>query len=226
MGWEQGPQVFCWPKAQALSHAMTHETAPANTLQANSPAFSRQEFRTALGMFATGVTIVTARSASGELLGLTASSFNSVSLEPPLVLWSLGRSAASMAALSTGSHYAINILAADQKGLAERFAGKRDDRWQGWTSLLALAVRPCWPARPQVLNALTAVATRRATTSSLWAKSNAASSVRVPRPCSITAASSTPSIRSEQSLGGRPRSAPGRWLFLGQDRIGGHQVRL
>ena len=110
---------------------MNHDPTHGKILCANSPNFSRLEFRAALGMFATGVTIVTARSASGELLGLTASSFNSVSLEPPLVLWSLGRSAASMAALSTGSHYAINILAADQKALAERFAGKRDDRWQG-----------------------------------------------------------------------------------------------
>jgi len=80
-------------------------------------------------MFATGVTIVTARSAEGVLVGLTANSFNSVSLEPPLVLWSLARAAASMAALSTGSHYAINILAANQKQLAERFATKNIDRW-------------------------------------------------------------------------------------------------
>lgn len=86
-------------------------------------------------MFATGVTIVTARAAGGELVGLTANSFNSVSLEPPLVLWSLAQAAGSMPALSTGSHYAINILAADQKGLAERFAAKREGRWEGvaWT---------------------------------------------------------------------------------------------
>lgn len=86
-------------------------------------------------MFATGVTIVTARSAEGELIGLTANSFNSVSLNPPLVLWSLAQSAASMATLSTGSHYAINILAADQKELAQRFSAKREGRWTdvAWT---------------------------------------------------------------------------------------------
>ena len=82
-------------------------------------------------MFATGVTIVTARTPAGVLVGLTANSFNSVSLDPPLVLWSLSQGASSMAALSTGSHYAINILAADQKALAERFASRLDDRWQG-----------------------------------------------------------------------------------------------
>ena len=81
-------------------------------------------------MFATGVTIVTARTPAGVLVGLTANSFNSVSLEPPLVLWSLSQSASSMAALSAGSHYAINILAADQKALAERFASRGDDRWK------------------------------------------------------------------------------------------------
>ena len=83
-------------------------------------------------MFATGVTIVTARTPEGVLVGLTANSFNSVSLSPPLVLWSLARAAASMAALSSSSHYAINILAANQKALAERFAsGRREDRWSG-----------------------------------------------------------------------------------------------
>ena len=99
--------------------------------QANSPNFSRHEFRASLAMFATGVTIVTARTPAGVLVGLTANSFNSVSLDPPLVLWSLSRSASSMAALSTGSHYAINILAADQKALAERFASRSEDRWKG-----------------------------------------------------------------------------------------------
>ena len=99
--------------------------------QALPPDFSPRDFRAALGMFATGVTIVTARTASGELAGLTASSFNSVSLDPPLVLWSLGRAAGSMAAFSNGQHYAINVLATDQQALAERFAARDVDRWQG-----------------------------------------------------------------------------------------------
>ena len=93
-------------------------------------------------MFATGVTIVTARTASGELVGLTANSFNSVSLSPPLVLWSLAQTASSMAAFSTGSHYAINILAAGQKELAERFASKRADRWDGVAFVEGMAGAP------------------------------------------------------------------------------------
>ena len=107
-----------------------HAAAHALTPQARTPSFSQREFRASLAMFATGVTIVTARTAGGELLGLTANSFNSVSLSPPLVLWSLSQAASTLPALSQGSHYAINILAADQKELAERFASKQGDRWQ------------------------------------------------------------------------------------------------
>ena len=95
------------------------------------PNFSSSEFRDALGMFATGVTIVTARNAQGDFIGLTANSFNSVSLTPPLVLWSLARSAGSMAAFSAGSHYAINILCADQQDLAKQFAARGGDRFAG-----------------------------------------------------------------------------------------------
>ena len=97
--------------------------------RAVAPTFTTADFRATLGMFATGVTIVTARRADGTLAGLTANSFNSVSLEPPLVLWSLARSAGSMPAFERGSHYAINILAAEQHALAERFASKAIDRF-------------------------------------------------------------------------------------------------
>lgn len=82
-------------------------------------------------MFATGVTIVTARTAQGKLVGLTANSFNAVSLEPPLVLWSLAKTAASLLAFSKGSHYAISILSADQQTLAKRFSTRDVDRFAG-----------------------------------------------------------------------------------------------
>ena len=101
-------------------------------LKALPPEFSERDFRQALGMFATGVTVITARTPEGVLVGLTANSFNSVSLAPPLVLWSLSRAAASLPQLTAGSHYAVNILAADQKLLAERFASKSVvDRFSG-----------------------------------------------------------------------------------------------
>jgi flavin reductase (DIM6/NTAB) family NADH-FMN oxidoreductase RutF len=105
--------------------------AMALTPRAAPPSFSADDFRAALAMFATGVTIVTARTAGGEPIGLTANSFNSVSIDPPLVLWSLSRQAGSMPAFARGSHYAINILAADQRALAERFASKDVQRFEG-----------------------------------------------------------------------------------------------
>jgi len=101
--------------------------------RALAPSFTAQDFRAALGMFATGVTIVTARGADGAPVGLTANSFNSVSLLPPLVLWSLARTAGSMPDFERGSHYAINILAAEQHALAERFASKSVDRFADLT---------------------------------------------------------------------------------------------
>jgi flavin reductase (DIM6/NTAB) family NADH-FMN oxidoreductase RutF len=109
-------------------HATSTVSPPT---QAQPPSFSSQQFRSALGMFATGVTIVTARTPQGQVLGLTANSFNSVSLKPPLVLWSLSQAAASLPAFRAGSHYAINVLSAQQKALAERFARKGLDRWAG-----------------------------------------------------------------------------------------------
>jgi flavin reductase (DIM6/NTAB) family NADH-FMN oxidoreductase RutF len=110
--------------------------------KARPPIFSKAEFRTALGMFATGVTIVTARKANGDLVGLTANSFNSVSMSPPLVLWSLAQSATSMEAFATGSHYAINILSADQQELAKQFSAKGIDRFAGVSYQLGLAGAP------------------------------------------------------------------------------------
>ncbi|WP_374257080.1 flavin reductase family protein [Aquabacterium sp.] len=95
------------------------------------PPFTSDEFRAALGQFATGITIVTARDAEGRLVGLTANSFNSVSLSPPLVLWSLAKQSTSMPGFLSATHYAINVLAADQRLLAERFASKGIDRFDG-----------------------------------------------------------------------------------------------
>ncbi len=88
-------------------------------------------FRQALSQFATGVTIITTRLEDGQFFGMTASSFNSVSLEPPLVLWSLSQKASSMPLFTANSHYVINVLAAGQEALAERFAQRHDDRFEG-----------------------------------------------------------------------------------------------
>lgn len=81
-----------------------------------------REFRQALGTFTTGVTIVTARTPEGHPVGVTANSFNSVSLDPPLVLWSLARKSQSLEAFETAGHWAVHILAHDQNDLSGRFA--------------------------------------------------------------------------------------------------------
>ncbi|BBB62030.1 flavin reductase family protein [Undibacterium sp. TC4M20W] len=93
--------------------------------------FDTRHFRDALSQFATGVTVITTRLADGQFLGLTASSFNSVSLDPPLILWSLGTAANSLPVFSGNSHYVVNILSAEQAWLAEQFASRKTDRFAG-----------------------------------------------------------------------------------------------
>jgi len=90
--------------------------------RATARAFDSAHFRQALSQFATGVTVITTRLDDGTFRGLTASSFNSVSLEPPLVLWSLSNGANSLPIFSGNSHYVINVLSAGQEELARRFS--------------------------------------------------------------------------------------------------------
>jgi len=98
---------------------------------AQAPDFSTPDFRLALGHFATGVTIVTTRAPDGRWVGLTANSFNAVSLSPPLVLWSLAQGSGSLPAFQAATHYGVHVLTADQRALAERFATRDVDRFAG-----------------------------------------------------------------------------------------------
>lgn len=92
----------------------------------------KRALRTALGSFATGVTIVTARNADGDLVGVTANSFSSVSLDPPMVLWSLDNAAYSRPVFEAAGSFVVNILAADQIELSNRFASKGAvDKFEG-----------------------------------------------------------------------------------------------
>lgn len=92
-------------------------------------AKAKTDYRRALAQFATGVTIVTTRAADGRPAGLTVNSFNSVSLEPPLVLWSLSLKANSLAAFEACRYYAVNVLAAGQLDAARTFADPKADRF-------------------------------------------------------------------------------------------------
>lgn len=90
-----------------------------------------RQFRNALGAFATGVTIVTTRTATGSDIGLTANSFNSVSLEPPMVLWSLAKAAKSLAAFLESDYFAVHVLSSSQEALSHTFATRGADKFAG-----------------------------------------------------------------------------------------------
>ena len=93
------------------------------------PPFTQRQFRDALGHFATGITIVTAARPNGTPVGMTASSFNSVSMEPPLVLWSVTRKALSAETFRTAPRFAIHVLGEAQVELANLFARSGADKF-------------------------------------------------------------------------------------------------
>ena len=93
--------------------------------------FDAKAFRSALGSFVTGVTIVTVRGADGRPFGLTANSFNSVSLDPPMVLWSLSLRSGSLPVFRKAYSWAVHVLAADQQEMSDRFAAPDVDRFAG-----------------------------------------------------------------------------------------------
>ena len=89
------------------------------------------EFRNALGQFATGVTVVTTTDKNRQPVGVTASSFNSVSLDPPLILWSLAKTAQSMPAYQNSGGFNVHVLASHQSGLSNQFAKSGGDKFEG-----------------------------------------------------------------------------------------------
>jgi 4-hydroxyphenylacetate 3-hydroxylase, reductase component len=96
----------------------------------NAPLDARA-FRTALGAFATGVTVVTTRGPKGEPIGNTVNSFSALSLDPPLVLWSFGKRAYSFKSYLSSDHFAVNILREGQEDMSRRFSRSLDDKWVG-----------------------------------------------------------------------------------------------
>lgn len=96
-----------------------------------TPRMDPKDFRRALGAFGTGVTVVTTRSPEGENFGVTANSFNSVSLSPPMVLWSLAKNARSLAAFQSAPTWNVHILSNAQEALSNRFARSGEDKFAG-----------------------------------------------------------------------------------------------
>ncbi|WP_339031749.1 flavin reductase family protein [Bradyrhizobium symbiodeficiens] len=108
---------------------------PANEFASDSSSIDPRDFRNALGTYATGVTIITAAAPDGKPYGLTCNSFASVSLNPPLVLWSLVVYSWSLTIFQNASHFTVNVLGASQQALATKFAKSSDDKFTGvdWT---------------------------------------------------------------------------------------------
>src|SRR3569623_1433975 len=104
---------------------------PADELASDSSGIDPRDFRNALGTFATGVTIITAAAPDGKPFGLTCNSFASVSLNPPLVLWSLVVYSTSMTVFQNASHFAVNVLGESQQALASKFAKSGEDKFGG-----------------------------------------------------------------------------------------------
>ena len=108
---------------------------PANEFASDSSKIDPRDFRNALGTYGTGVTIITATAADGKPYGITCNSFASVSLNPPLVLWSLGVYSSSLTVFQNASHFTVHVLGTSQQALANKFARSSDDKFVGveWT---------------------------------------------------------------------------------------------
>lgn len=107
--------------------------------------FDPKKFRRALGNFATGVTIITARAHDGTNVGVTASSFSSLSIDPPLILWSSMKETPSCKLFETASHFAVNILASDQMEMSNHFARQQDDKFAGYEWEAGIGGAPVFP---------------------------------------------------------------------------------
>ena len=112
-----------------MGQAAEQRLSTRSPVESGDPRVETDGFRRSLAEFATGVTVI-ATSVEGERFGLTSNSFASVSLEPPLVLWSIRRESKSFAAFAACSHFAVNILAEDQIELSQRFARSGPDKFR------------------------------------------------------------------------------------------------
>ncbi|MBB43735.1 MAG: flavin reductase [Rhodospirillaceae bacterium] len=90
-----------------------------------------KDFRNTVGLFATGITVITTVDENGKAIGLTANSFTSVSLNPPIILVCIDRAVTSFSAFQTAGEFAVNILGSEQTELSNKFATSGDEKWLG-----------------------------------------------------------------------------------------------
>lgn len=136
-GFDDPRSLFPWFMEEGVAEVYLQEAA-----KAAAERFDRRDFRRALGQFATGVTVVTTRGKDGQNVGMTVNSFTSVSLDPPLVLWSLSRQATNFADFAEASHFAVNVLAANQHHLSRQFSTPLIDKFEGVEILPGVAGCP------------------------------------------------------------------------------------
>ncbi len=125
-GFDDPRTLFPW-----FMEAGAADTFIEQEAKAVAERFDRRDFRRALGQFATGVTVVTARASDGRKVGVTVNSFSSVSLNPPLILWSLSRQAQSFADFAGCTHFVVNVLEAKQHHLSRQFSTPVADKYAG-----------------------------------------------------------------------------------------------
>jgi len=125
-GFDDPRTLFPWFMEHAEAEKFVKEAA-----QTVASRFDKRDYRRALGQFATGVTVVTARGRSGNRVGMTVNSFSSVSLDPPLILWSIAKNAASFADFMSATHFAVNVLEAKQHHLSRQFSTPLEDKFAG-----------------------------------------------------------------------------------------------
>ena len=101
-----------------------------------------RQLRNALGRFPTGVTVITTCAPDGKMEGLTANSFSALSLDPPLVLWSINHKASSLPGFLASGHFTIHVLRAHQSDLSHRFATPRENKFGGLSFVSGLGGSP------------------------------------------------------------------------------------
>ncbi|HEY8570217.1 flavin reductase family protein [Microbulbifer sp.] len=110
--------------------ASSKSAAQANTVSTEqSPAERGRALRDTLGQFATGVTVITTLDGNGQPVGMTVNSFNSVSLDPALILWSIDRGSMSYDAFTQSEHFVVHVLKGDQQHVSNLFAGRGADKF-------------------------------------------------------------------------------------------------
>lgn len=124
-------------------------------LVASSPDYDRSDLRQAFSKFGTGVTVITATSSAGKSVGVTANSFNTVSLDPPIVLWSLSCNSSSLPIFRESGHFAVNVLSLGQIDLSRRFSQPGADKFAGLSLITSRCGAPLLPDCAAVIECAT-----------------------------------------------------------------------